>query len=995
MILIWFILSNFVILNLFIALIANSLEVPEEKKRELQLGYYLKNVYPRRIKMYRTVSLIDRIKKKIFRRPSTQDSKNFKEFLITGSAIMKARETEKLSNEHTVMNDQDISTYFKSISRFFRENINSKFNFVKKNPFYYNPKVIITESDSPFESGITVTINNFHEEKSAYLRKHPRFNDSYFIFSPNNTIRRLCQLLVPSSYGERIDSEGLSLDDSQILDSGVFGEICKDLFFLLSLAVTIALLVVSCYVTPLYKLKYSNENLNWVVYFDIGVTSFFTLEFIIKTVADGFIYTPNAYLRNPWNVIDFIVMEYMWIDVYSSIRSDNSNAKIFRAFTAIRIFRLITISDKGKDTFHILIFNGLSKLPMTAFASFCIIFPFTVWGLHLFRGHLGVCNDNSFGYDGCTNEFSNTVFKWSIMSPRVYKEPYLYFDNFGVSLKSLYEIISLEGWVDLLMALVNSTGVGKIPIVNASPGNAFFIILFNFISMGFILNLFVSTIIASHSTNTGLAFQTKDEKVWIYTKKLLSQAYPERVPDTNNYKNFRLMIFNFVNGSNQYYNVSVNVILYFHISLLLSQFNNNAQEVWIVRRKLYMATTTALLSSALLSLYGNGFRIYFKNKWMYFKFYILWSAFLFTFISSSYADDNISSNLAAKVFRSSIFLFIIPQFDVLSQLSDIAIASGPYLLPLAYTWLIVFLVFAITLNQLFGLTKLGPNTTENLNFRTVPKALLVLFRCSFGERWNYILEDIALSYPECTPNSILGNCESSVFAYIIIILWNIISMYIFMNIFASIIITHFGNVYGESNSSDRIKKRHIRNFTKAWKKFDFYGVGYIQFGEITPFLNSFEGPLSFKKWSSEHSIHNIVKNYMLVDPEDPYNVDINFKGLDELFSKPQLIKIHERKETYRKFLHHIKFISELTGKVVFANLLNTIPLYTTFEARKCLGIEEYVRYLFIMDKIDEIIKREKMELLYNKIQNWHFSKTRNSKKLEENSNHHTNIPDST
>lgn len=37
-------------------------------------------------------------------------------------------------------------------------------------------------------------------------------------------------------------------------------------------------------------------------------TAIFALEFVVKTVARGFVLMPNAYLRNGWNILDFIVV---------------------------------------------------------------------------------------------------------------------------------------------------------------------------------------------------------------------------------------------------------------------------------------------------------------------------------------------------------------------------------------------------------------------------------------------------------------------------------------------------------------------------------------------------------------------------------------------------------------------------------------------------------------------------------------------------------------
>ena len=60
----------------------------------------------------------------------------------------------------------------------------------------------------------------------------------------------------------------------------------------------------------------------------------------------------------------------------------------------------------------------------------------------------------------CYNEYQNTVFNWQVVSPNVYTNPQLEFNRFASSFATLFEIVSLEGWVDLLNNVMASTGVG-------------------------------------------------------------------------------------------------------------------------------------------------------------------------------------------------------------------------------------------------------------------------------------------------------------------------------------------------------------------------------------------------------------------------------------------------------------------------------------------------------------------------------------------------------
>lgn len=40
----------------------------------------------------------------------------------------------------------------------------------------------------------------------------------------------------------------------------------------------------------------------------------FTLECVLKIVAYGFAMHPTAYIRNPWNLLDFIIVIVGWVE---------------------------------------------------------------------------------------------------------------------------------------------------------------------------------------------------------------------------------------------------------------------------------------------------------------------------------------------------------------------------------------------------------------------------------------------------------------------------------------------------------------------------------------------------------------------------------------------------------------------------------------------------------------------------------------------------------
>lgn len=183
-----------------------------------------------------------------------------------------------------------------------------------------------------------------------------------------------------------------------------------------------------------------------------------------------------------------------------------------------------------------------------------------------------------------------------------------------------------------------------------------------------------------------------------------------------------------------------------------------------------------------------------------------------------------------KLFLVSLTVLIIPRNDQLDQLFKTAAASLPAILNLLATWFVLFLVYAIAMNQIFGLTKFGEEGAANINFRTVPKALILLFRLSCGEGWNAVMEDFAtMEQPYCTAgrNFFSSDCGSAAWARFLFISWNILSMYIFVSLFVSLIFESFSYVYQRSSGLYAISREEIRRFKQAWATYDPDGTGFI------------------------------------------------------------------------------------------------------------------------------------------------------------------------
>jgi hypothetical protein len=164
-----------------------------------------------------------------------------------------------------------------------------------------------------------------------------------------------------------------------------------------------------------------------------------------------------------------------------------------------------------------------------------LLIPFAIYGLNIYVGKFQLCNDNGSGISNlgdCVDEYASSPFDWDVLAPRQAANPYYDFDNFGNSLFILFQIVSQEGWTDVMYSSMAITGVFQQPEDFASRGNGVYFIMFNLLGAVFVQTLFISVFMRNYTEQTGVAFLTTDQRSWLELRKLLRQVSPSKRPSS-------------------------------------------------------------------------------------------------------------------------------------------------------------------------------------------------------------------------------------------------------------------------------------------------------------------------------------------------------------------------------------------------------------------------------------------------------------------------------
>jgi hypothetical protein len=222
-------------------------------------------------------------------------------------------------------------------------------------------------------------------------------------------------------------------------------------------------------------------------------TGIFAAEMVCRVIAMGFLFSKHAYLRNPWNRLDFVVVISGFIEIFV-----DAEISAIRAVRVLRPLRSITTIPQLQIITNTLL-SSVRQLA-DAFALFVFFFSFfALAGLQLFQGILHQrCYSNTTGELEALPD-DNLDARCSLLSGMGRSCPQGYscfsrsenpnygvtsFDNMGWSLLLVFQCTTMEGWSDIMYMVQNAF----------AGSSAIFFVLIIFLGSFFTLNLALAVI---------------------------------------------------------------------------------------------------------------------------------------------------------------------------------------------------------------------------------------------------------------------------------------------------------------------------------------------------------------------------------------------------------------------------------------------------------------------------------------------------------------------
>uniref|UniRef100_A0A4X2KXQ4 Voltage-dependent L-type calcium channel subunit alpha n=1 Tax=Vombatus ursinus TaxID=29139 RepID=A0A4X2KXQ4_VOMUR len=589
----------------------------------------------------------------------------------------------------------------------------------------------------------------------------------------------------------------------------------------------------------------------------------FTVETFLKIIAYGLLLHPNAYVRNGWNLLDFVIVIVGLFSVileqltketeggnHSSGKSGGFDVKALRAFRVLRPLRLVS----GVPSLQVVlnsIIKAMVPLLHIALLVLFVIIIYAIIGLELFIGKMHkscfftdtdiLAEDDpapcAFSGNGrqCTANGTECRSGWVGPNGGITN-----FDNFAFAMLTVFQCITMEGWTDVLYWVNDAIGWEWPWVYFVS-----LIILGSF----FVLNLVLGVLSGEFSKEREKAkargdFQKLREKQqleedlkgyldWITQAEDIDPENEEEGVDENK-RSRRWRRWNrfsrrrcraAVKSVSFYWLV---IVLVFLNTLTISSEHYN-QPDWLtqiqdIANKVLLAMFTCEM---LVKMYSLGLQAYFVSLFNRFDCFVVCGGITETIL----VELEIMSPLGISVFRCVRLLRIFKVTRHWTSLSNLVASLLNSMKSIASLLLLLFLfiiIFSLLGMQLFGgKFNFDETQTKRSTFDNFPQALLTVFQILTGEDWNAVMYDGIMAYG--------GPSSSGMIVCIYFIILFICGNYILLNVFLAIAVDNLAdaeslNTAQKEEAEEKERKKTARKESLENKKNDK--------PEINPMANS-------------------------------------------------------------------------------------------------------------------------------------------------------------
>lgn len=578
-----------------------------------------------------------------------------------------------------------------------------------------------------------------------------------------------------------------------------------------------------------------NQNITALTAIDACFTIVFLIEVVLKMIA----YKPGPYWSDPANKLDFVVVS---ISVFSLALSsvDLGFLKALRAARVIRPLRLVTRSEGMMLVASSLLQSipGMLNVGLVCFMGWLV---FGILGMEFFKElDGGYCNDNSMGTEATcegmyTNEYGTLVYRsWVTTDAK--------FSNTLITWLTLFQVASLEGWVDIMYYYTNHPQGGYF--------SSWYFLAWVMLSNWLLVNLWVGVIwinfVMISEERQGWAFLTESQRQWVVSQRRALVLEPTRSvlrPYRVNW--VRRLCYDIV--MHPCYAVFIDTCIVLNI-ITIALTHHNQSDAWdtvIVVLNTFFSIN--FFVEACLKICGFRWEGYWRDGWNKFEFVLALyvfgdiAVFIITFMSGVDLPEDGLAKLGLRVVVFTRCLRIVRLMRRLEGVSTMLYTLAralPAVCNIGLLLMLLLYMYAVAGVILFQDVLPRGGITHLHNFRHFGYSCWTIFLICTGDIWPDMMYNCMYTGDECSEEA--GNCGSPAAALYFITLITAVT-FLLLNMFVTILVDQF--IEARRIFLGRITVNDLDHFRKAWAFYDREGLGYIAPHQLSALLIGLAEPL--------------------------------------------------------------------------------------------------------------------------------------------------------
>ncbi|CAB1336743.1 unnamed protein product, partial [Coregonus sp. 'balchen'] len=560
----------------------------------------------------------------------------------------------------------------------------------------------------------------------------------------------------------------------------------------------------------------------------------FTLECFLKIIAYGFIFHEGAYLRNAWNLLDFVIV-FMGlftialdtINYLAGIQMEKGGGfdmKALRAFRVLRPLRLVT----GVPSLQVVMNSILKAMLPLLHIGLLVFFMVTIYaivGLELFK-----CKMHKTCYwtgtdimatlenerpapcaqagNGRRCLLNGTECRSGWAGPNF---GITHFDNFGFAMLTVFQSITMEGWTDVLYWVNDAIG-------NEWPWLYFVTLIL--IGSFFVLNL-VLGVLSGEFTKEREKAKSRGE----FQKLRETQQLDEDLKGYMEWITQAEVLDNDQEGKGL--ESESQVVYYYRLARRWNRFFRMKCLVYVKSKKFYWSVilvvflnTVAIANNAnkvlltlfalemFVKMYALGLLQYFLSLFNRFDCFVVSVGILEIILVTA----DVMSPLGISVLRCIRLLRLLKVTKYWTSLSNLVASLLNSVRSIASLLLLLFLfivIFSLLGMQVFGGKFNFPDQEiRRSNFDNFPHALISVFQVLTGEDWNSIMYNGIMAYG--------GPVFPGILVSIYFIILFTCGNYILLNVFLAIAVDNLAEAESlTAAQKDKAEERKRRKLLRA------------------------------------------------------------------------------------------------------------------------------------------------------------------------------------